>query len=115
MNADCLEYDVQEYRDTRPWPAVEVMEYGGTTIAVERGRVEPSQAKVMVNLRKAESSLVLSKQKICHATETRRSAQPGPLVLSVPPVQDRNVVPTREHKDWAKLDNYDARCPGIIL
>src|SRR6266849_2878932 len=60
MNADCLEYDVREYRDTRPWPVVEVMKYGGTTIAVERGRVEPSQAEDTVNLRKAESSLVLS-------------------------------------------------------
>jgi hypothetical protein len=65
MNADCLEYDVRECCDTRPWPAADVMKYGSTTIAAECGRVEPSQAELClftltVGLRKAESSLVLS-------------------------------------------------------
>ena len=43
MNADCPEYDVRDYRDTRPWPAADVMKSGCTTIAVECGRAEPSR------------------------------------------------------------------------
>jgi hypothetical protein len=47
------------------------MKYGGTTMAVERGRVEPSQAEL--DLRKAENSLVSTSQ---HLLDRQKIATP---------------------------------------